>query len=302
MAAAFAELREYRREHAGPTLKPTDEGPLEQLLLPRDAMTRLCLFSTPLDVLPFYREHIFPLAEAAGFVPVTEAEVVNLSASVTAKLDTLIDRAAVMVVDATSQSTQFELAMAVARAQEASIRPNRQQLRLVLVVTDYAQVPVLSSNPPQLRHPPHTHPQTPIVERPVALSELSADSAFVGQLGEVFQSLSEQLGLPLTSELQRLFEAREYRAAVIAAMTLLEATLRQRLNDQLPGNLQGLPMSLRQLLDIAAKAGIAVEWPREEILGWIRLRNEAVHTARNISRNEAKDVVEGVESIVASWR
>jgi hypothetical protein len=50
LAEAFAELREYRREHAGSTLKATEERPLEQFLLPRDAMTRLCLFATPLDV------------------------------------------------------------------------------------------------------------------------------------------------------------------------------------------------------------------------------------------------------------
>lgn len=71
LAEAFAELREYRREHAGSTLKATEEKPLEQLLLPRNAMSRLCLFATPLDVLPFYRENVFPLAEAAGFVPVS---------------------------------------------------------------------------------------------------------------------------------------------------------------------------------------------------------------------------------------
>jgi hypothetical protein len=74
------------------------------LLLPRDAMSRLCLFAMPLDVLPFYRENVFPLAEAAGFVPVTAADVVNLGDRVSAKIDTLIARAAVMVVDASSSS------------------------------------------------------------------------------------------------------------------------------------------------------------------------------------------------------
>jgi hypothetical protein len=44
LAAAFSELREYRRDNAAPTLKPTEEKPLQQLLLPRDAMTRLCFF------------------------------------------------------------------------------------------------------------------------------------------------------------------------------------------------------------------------------------------------------------------
>lgn len=116
LAEAFAELREYRREHAGPTLKATEEKPLEQFLLPRDAMTRLCLFATPLEILPFYRENVFPLAEAVGFVPVTAADVVNLGESISAKIDTLIDRAAVMVVDATTPYTQFELGLAISHA------------------------------------------------------------------------------------------------------------------------------------------------------------------------------------------
>jgi hypothetical protein len=41
LAEAFAELREYRREHAGSTLKATEEKPLAQFLLPRDAMSIL---------------------------------------------------------------------------------------------------------------------------------------------------------------------------------------------------------------------------------------------------------------------
>jgi hypothetical protein len=280
LAAAFAELREYRREHAGATLRPTEERPLEQFLLPRDAMTRLCLFATPLDVLPFYREYIFALAEAAGFVPVTPADVVNLGESVSAKIDTLIDRAAVMVVDATSPNTQFELGMALARVEEVSARPNRQPLRLISVVTQRGQVPVAGK-------------ELIVVRRPDALSE---DSEFVQELGHLLQMFSEEMGLAQKHEPRRLLEAREYRAAVITAMTLLEATLRQRLAKQSWNNVQR-PMSLRQLLDRAVQAGIGLEY-REEILGWIKLRNDAVHTAKPVSKNEAETVVKGVERIL----
>ncbi len=138
LAETFAELREYRREHAGPTLKPTEEKPLEQLLLPRSAMTRLCLFATPLDVLPFYREHIFPLAEEAGFVPVTAADVVDLAESVSAKIDTLIDRSAVVVVDATSTATQIELGLALSRLRRES---ERLLFDVIIVVSDLSQLP-----------------------------------------------------------------------------------------------------------------------------------------------------------------
>ena len=276
LAEAFAELREYRREHAGPTLRPTEEKPLEQLLLPRDAMSRLCLFSTPLDVLPFYREHIFPLAEDAGFVPVTAADVVNLGDSVSAKIDTLIDRAAVMVVDATSPNTQFELGMALARTHESLVQPDRHPLHIIPIVTQFSQIPVSGRG-------------ILTIKRPEALSE---DSEFVEALWKIFQNLSNDMGLAQNAEPRRLYDAREYRAAVIAAMTLLEATLRLRLDKDAWERVQR-PMSLRQLLNRAADTGIVED--RDEILGWIKLRNDAVHTAKHVSRNDARAVVEGVE-------
>jgi hypothetical protein len=281
LAAAFAELREYRREHSGSILRPTEEKPLEQFLLPRDALTRLCLFATPLDVLPFYREYIFPLAEAVGFVPVTAADVVNLGDSVNAKIDTMIDRAAVMVVDATSINTQFELGMALARAHEISTRPNRQPLRIISVITDSAAIPSSVNELLTIKRP----------------DELSEESPFVWELGRALESFANQMGLAQNFEPRRLLEAKEYRAAVIAAMTLLETMLRQILRSQ-PSSRDLRLMSLRQLLDKAAEVGIAVG-SREEISGWIRLRNSAVHTSKPVSRIEARAVVEGVERILS---
>jgi hypothetical protein len=280
LAEAFAELREYRREHAGPTLKATEEKPLEQFLLPRDAMTRLCLFATPLDVLPFYRENVFPLAEAAGFVPVTAADVVNLGESISAKLDTLIDRAAVMVVDATSPNTQFELGLAMARAQETETRPNRRRLEVIPVVTEFTQLPT-----PTLGHL--------VFERPADLSE---DSQFVWDLARHLQRLADEMGFAQRQEPRRLLEAKEYRAAVISAMTLLETDLRRRLN-KAPRDAVRRPMSMRQLFDLAKEQGL-VDLPYGHLSEWIKIRNDAVHTGRPVTRNEAKLVVEGVERIV----
>jgi hypothetical protein len=280
LAEAFAELREYRREHAGRTLKPTEEKPLEQFLLPRDAMSRLCLFATPLDVLPFYRENVFPLAEAVGFVPVTAADVVNLGESISAKIDTLIDRAVVMIVDATSQFTQYELSLAVSRSQEESTRPNRRRLRIIPVVTELAQLQGAAQN-------------ILAITRPQFLSD---DHEFVGQLAKALEAIAEEMGLAQSNEPRRLFEAKEYRAAVIAAMTLLESTLRQRLDKQFLEAMRR-PLSMRQLLLLALKEGIAQDYP-EDVLVWTKLRNDVVHMGRRVSRQEAQAVVEGVEQII----
>jgi SIR2-like domain len=284
LAEAFAELREYRREHAGPTLKPTEEKPLEQFLLPRDAMSRLCLFATPLEVLPFYRENVFPLAEAAGFVPVTAADVVNLGESISAKIDTLIDRAAVMVVDATSPYTQFELGLALSRSQEDSTRPNRRPLRIIPVVTEFEQL---------LGAAQKSRPGLQAIRRPQLLTD---DDEFVWLLAKALEAIAEEMGIAQRYEPRRLFEAKEYRAAVISAMMLLESTLRQQFDKP---SLEAVrrPMSMRQLLEFAVKEGIAGNY-YEDVLRWTKLRNDVVHRGRRVSRHEAQAVVESVERII----
>ncbi len=71
LAATFRELREYMREKVITFGQVTEEAPLRELSLPRDATTGLCFFSLPLDLLPFYRERVFPVVRDTGFVPVT---------------------------------------------------------------------------------------------------------------------------------------------------------------------------------------------------------------------------------------
>ena len=96
------------RENVISVSKVTEEQPLRELLLPRNATTRLCFFSLPLELLPFYRERVFPVVEEAGFVPVTADDVVTPGDNISAKIDSLIDRASVMVVELTSSWTMAE--------------------------------------------------------------------------------------------------------------------------------------------------------------------------------------------------
>jgi hypothetical protein len=79
-------------------------------------------------------------------------------------------------------------------------------------------------------------------------------------------------------------------------MTLLESTLRQLLNKP-PLEAVRRPMSMRQLLDLALKQGIAPDY-YQDVLVWTKLRNDVVHRGRRVSRQEAQAVVEGVERII----
>jgi hypothetical protein len=283
LAEAFRELGEYLRDNIVSAGKVTEEEPLRELLLPRDSSTRLCFFSVPLDDLPFYRQRVFPVVVREGFVPVTAADFITPGDSVSAKIDTLIDRSFVMVIELNARWTRAELAMAIARTTESdNKRSHRRRLHIILVGSGRESIPPSAA-------------EFPFVQRPESLS--TADDGFVDQLGQLLANYFQETGTERASEPQRLLKAKEYRAAVIAAMTQFEATLRQRL-DKPTWNVVSKPMSVRSLVARAIESQVLPASGREEIDYWSRIRNEAVHTARPVTRQEAKMIVDGVEHLL----
>lgn len=283
LAVTFKELREYLRDNVINVSKVTEEQPLRELLLPRDATTRLCFFSLPLELLPFYRERVFPVVEDAGFVPVTADDVVTPGDNISAKLDTLIDRSAVMVVELTSAWTLAEYRMALARIKGAEANlGQRKQLHLIVVVTDQEQVPPSAKGFLVLTRP----------------SKLTNDSdGFIADLNGILRRIAAETGIERQAEPKRLFDAKEYRAAVISAMTLLEATLRERLNKS-PWPQVRRPMSMRSLIDHAVEQNIIQPALRTQIDSWIRLRNEVVHSSIAIGKAQAREMIDGVLALL----
>jgi uncharacterized protein YutE (UPF0331/DUF86 family) len=125
---------------------------------------------------------------------------------------------------------------------------------------------------------------------------LSDDDEFVWQLAKKLDAIAEEMGFAQRYEPHRLFKAREYRAAVIAAMTLLESKLRERLNK---ASLEVVrrPISMRQILEMAVKEEILQD-RYQDVLTWMKLRNHVVHDGGRVSRQEAEAVVEGVDQII----
>jgi len=110
-------------------------------------------------------------------------------------------------------------------------------------------------------------------------------------------SLAKEIGPRLAEEPRRLLEIQAYRAAVISAMTFLEATLRERLAKR------GVAPSMRaaslmQMLQTAQTKGVVNASTIERVNGWMKVRNIAVHTLDSISASAAQEIVEGVLEIV----
>jgi len=283
LAATFKELREHIRDNVITISKVTEERPLRELLLPRDATTRLCFFSLPLELLPFYRDRVFPAVEEAGFVPVTADDVVSPGDNISAKLDTLIDRAAVMVTELSSSWTMAEYRMAVARIKGAEVEtPRRKPLHLIIVVTELDQIP------------PSAH-EFKLLRRPNTVTGDAED--FITELGEVLRGIAHENGIDRLAEPQRLLESKEYRAAVISAMTLLETRLRELL-DNVPRRENRRPQPIRSLLDQAVEHGLFPKESRLLLNSWMRSRNAAVHSATLVSKAQAEEIVSGVLSLL----
>jgi len=284
LADVFSEIRDYWREKIIPSSQVKEEQSLRELSLPLDAQTRLCFFAVPLALLPFYRERVFPLARQSGFVPVTADDVVSPGDTILPKIDALISRAQLMVIDASSEFTRAELRLARKRLDHSRIllisAPNADLLYGDPNVSTAEMVPDAAS----IRY----------VVRPDLSSE--EGEQFLMNIQEWLTAAADRLRPSLLAEPARLLGLGEYRAAVTSAISLLESVLRRRVD--LPSFQSQKTVSLRGLLDTASQQGMLGRVPVERVLEWLKVRNEVVHGHRTVTKAKAEQIVTGINEIV----
>ncbi len=292
LSDVFRELLEYIRDNVISVSQVTEEEPLRELQLPRDATTRLCLFSIPIELVSLYRSRIFPVVAEMGFVPVTADDIISPGDSINAKIDTLIDRASVMIVELSSEWTRAEYDLALARKKDVK-SANRHKLHIIIVTTE--QDSPVSSLWPR------------IVRRSNFI--LEQDEKFVEDLSSILKKISEEIGIGGTNEPSRLLKAKEFRAAVISAMTMLESRLRQidfqRTNIVVSDAILNRPMrttSLRDLINVAVMHDYITSEESMKLGEWMKIRNMAVHTGEQVSNKVAREIVEGCSLIVERLR
>lgn len=112
LAELFEALRTYWQRQLLGESESTEERTLVELHLPSES-SRTCYFAVPLDAIQWYREALFPIVEAAGLVPVLARDVLTPAGTVTAKVDALIERARLVVVDLSSPHCAYEAGVAL---------------------------------------------------------------------------------------------------------------------------------------------------------------------------------------------
>jgi hypothetical protein len=287
LSEAFAELHSHWRDNVISASKVTEEEPLRELLLPRDVQTRLCYFSIPLDRISLYRSEVFPHVQALGLVPVIAEDVISPGDSINAKIDALIDRAAIMVVELQSLHTRNELKRALNRRDGVNgITGHKLPTVIIGAASRDLDEDIEGGD---------------IYK--IAISNLTDDPAnFIEHLTAVLERIIGLSGIKQDDEPQRLLRRGESRAAVISAMTKLETRLRQglsrsRLSSEV--NARKYPAeSLRVMLDEALNAEWITLRERKILDHWIKIRNEIVHSGTNITSKQAREIVNGANEIL----
>lgn len=119
---------------------------------------------------------------------------------------------------------------------------------------------------------------------------------FIGEGRQWVSQVAEATSVQRTNELARLVAAGDYRAAVIAAISMLEIFLRKHLKAEL--NRRHLRCRSGSWLSSLKVQGLLSNTLVERIREWMKLRNNVVHSTRTVTRAHAVEIVQGVASIV----
>lgn len=273
LETVFTQLHEYWSNHTAESTVDTEEDIFAELLLTKDAKSRICFFIVPKDVEVFYRRYVFPIAEKYGFRPLTVFEVVSPGDSVAAKISSIIERAQYIVLDVSTRTTMMEASMVFAQ------RSNSEHL---LVIKD-----------PDADLPLEWLSRMYLV-RPNNLSD-ELDN-FLGRIEEWFVNEATKNQPLWDQEPKRLLEANEYRSAVISAISLLEYWLRKELSYRTDNIMANQPLTV--LLKNAVNNQLISSRELSSLREWIRVRNEAIHNQAYVKASMAKRIVSGILEII----
>jgi uncharacterized protein YutE (UPF0331/DUF86 family) len=269
LSVLFQELHDYWLDKIPEVSTVTTEESLIELALPRDAQTRLCFFAIPYKLLPFYRSNVFPIFERYGFTPITGSDVISPGESIVAKIFSLIERATLIVADiSSSQWVITELGMAIGK-----------DSRIIVVKEEDTEIPLMLQ-------------KFEYIERPRSLDPHAINS-FLSTLENYVRKISKELVIQLSEEPLRLLKKGEHKAAVISAISLLEAELREKLLAEIRH-----PVPLLKLLELLVQYEYIPADKLPSIKQWVSIRNQLVHTKESVSQRKARQIVAGVNSIL----
>jgi len=271
----FKELKDYWNQEVLKQPIVSEDETIAELSLPEGANNRLCFFSVPFKQLPFYKKYIFPIVISQGLVPISADEIITSGDNWLAKVTALIKRSEFFVVDLASKNTIFELGLAM---------NSKESLSKILIINEEGLL--IPSSFAGVRY--ITRSQDPFENSDFIVSEIT----------HWLNTILEPMRTAYEDEPKRLLAKKEYRAAAISAISLLEIHLRRRLENL--GVRTSKPSTFINLFDSAISHQLITADRMSEVKKWLYLRNKAVHSKETVNAKEAKDIVNGVYEIIGT--
>lgn len=270
LTALFEELREYWQREVIEDSQSTEERTLADLRLPAES-SNTCYFAVPLDLLPWYRDTVFPAVEQLGLVPVVARDVLTPDGTLAVKIDALIGRARAVVIELASPNSYYEAGLALSMEGANPV---------LLIRGEKSPLPT----PFQDRF---------TLTRPNDLT--NAAEPFVDAFSQWLATVTETRPRQDLDEADRLLALGETRAAVVAAVSQLEWQLAARVDGQRGAR---RPVGLSRLWREAVNQGLVDEREYPPVAVALTLRNEALHLGRPISDKEARQAVNAIKTVI----
>jgi hypothetical protein len=138
-----------------------------------------------------------------------------------------------------------------------------------------------------------------VIRRPRSIDDESA--GFIRSIESAFADAFSRISPTLEDEPSRLIAKKEYRAAVIAAFSLLEHELRQFFEAAGPESFSARS-NMMMLLDYARSKEVLTPKEFELIRQHVFVRNRIVHTRSEVAAAQAKTIVRDVSAATAKIR
>ena len=278
----FNELHTYWKNEILKAGTFTQEESQSEILIKDENKNRLCFFSIPFQLLSFYKQNIFPIAENYGFVPITADEVLTPGDTILAKISALIDKSELLIMDisGSNKNVLLELGMAAQRITD------KKKILLIKDKDDILPIDVAGLIS---------------IEKPNNLFTNYED--FYRTIENWFRDFASDYDEYFANEPSRLMAKSEYRAAIVASITLLEQVLRNKIViTETQFSYRAVP--LFQMVKIALEQNLIELAEYKKIREGLDIRNTIVHAVKefHVTKDRAKRLVDTINKIVKRLR
>ena len=276
LSEVFKELLEYWKNAVLKHSTVTEDDSIAELKLPIDVNNRICFVSVPYKLLSFYKKNIFPIIRSYGFIPLTAEDIVSEGNNISASISAIISRSELVIVDASSKNSYYELSLSL---------NNIKNKNNILIISDD-----ILNNFDLVNYKYYRRSTDPFEN----IDEIASyvENWFIGKEDFYRNNFSD--------EPNRLLSKKEYKAAVISAISLLESTLLQHVKyNNLNLDKRRRPISINELLNISVENDLITKNQYKDLREWNYIRNHLVHTNKTINHNQAKKIVSDIYQIIA---